>query len=185
MAPLNPTGLCACGCGERTKLAVQDRPSAGWVKGEPLKYLSGHQKTARSGPESHSWRGGRSVTADGYVKVLLLSDHPLRGMADTYGYVPEHRLVMAEHLGRPLTRDEIVHHRNEIPNDNRLENLQLVTRGEHRRIHAELSTHCRYGHRWTDANTYMPPSGAPRRCRACQREHYVARRDGAPCTRPD
>jgi hypothetical protein len=136
--------------------------------------------TIRTGENHHGWRGGRRVNGEGYALVLLPRDHWLRGMADPYGYVREHRLVMAQHLGRPLDPAEIVHHVNEIADDNRIENLQVVTRGEHRRIHAEMSTHCRYGHRWTEANTYMPPSGAPRRCRECDHERYLARRDGIP-----
>ncbi len=39
--------------------------------------------------------------------------------------IPEHRWVMQQALGRPLLRDETVHHLNGVRDDNRLENLEL------------------------------------------------------------
>lgn len=69
----------------------------------------------------------RVKTLKGYV-MLRAPYHP---NATTKGYVMEHRLVMEKHLGRLLEADEVVHHKNSIKDDNRLENLELMTKPEH------------------------------------------------------
>jgi endogenous inhibitor of DNA gyrase (YacG/DUF329 family) len=47
----------------------------------------------------------------------------------------EHRYIMEQHLGRKLGCNEVVHHINGNPVDNRLENLELMTRSEHMALH--------------------------------------------------
>lgn len=46
-----------------------------------------------------------------------------------------HREVMEATIGRPLAKTELVHHKNGKTNDNRPENLQIVSSSEHARIH--------------------------------------------------
>ena len=45
-------GLCQCGCGRPTKIAPRNRKRLGWIKGQPLAYLRGHNNLAPRGPET-------------------------------------------------------------------------------------------------------------------------------------
>lgn len=69
---------------------------------------------------------GYKVCRQGYVS-LHLPNHP---MANAAGSVYEHRLVMAEHLGRLLLANESVHHKNGNRADNRIENLELWSKAQ-------------------------------------------------------
>lgn len=53
---------------------------------------------------------GRRYTEDGYIQIL----DPTRDKAKKTGsnYVAEHRYVMSQSLGRPLEKNEVVHHKN-------------------------------------------------------------------------
>lgn len=82
----------------------------------------------KAGRELHLFtRKGSRQDKQGYI-VIYSPDHPYRNSTN---YVPEHRLVVEKSIGRYLTRSEIVYHRNGIKSDNRLENLEVVTRAVH------------------------------------------------------
>lgn len=86
----------------------------------------------KRGSETNHWKGGRAKAGNGKYVYIYSPDHPLRTKD---GYVMEHRLVMEASLGRYLERTEYVHHKNGNTQDNRLENLELVTKKQHAHKH--------------------------------------------------
>lgn len=79
---------------------------------------------------NHFWKGGRTLHQGKYWLVKV-ADHP---NGDHRGYVREHHLVMEQALGRYLLPGEVVHHRNHVTTDNRLENLELfASNADHKR----------------------------------------------------
>jgi len=68
----------------------------------------------------------RILDPSGYIKI----PDPRR---DRYSW--EHRVVMENHLGRLLTEDEHIHHINGDKTDNRIENLEIHSNSEHKKIH--------------------------------------------------
>ena len=85
------------------------------------------------GAGNPKWRGGRVKEKSGRVKVYA-PDHP-DARLDGGKYIYEYRLVAEQKIGRPLTDDEIVHHLNNNPADNRPENLEVMTQAQHASLH--------------------------------------------------
>ncbi|HEY5576234.1 MAG TPA: HNH endonuclease [Clostridiaceae bacterium] len=75
--------------------------------------------------------GHKKRRSDGYIAVYF-PDHP-RSNVD--GYIMEHILVMSCVLGIHINRDEVVHHINGKRDDNRIENLKLMSFKDHAAYH--------------------------------------------------
>ena len=161
--------LCACGCGEQVSASKKRGAEKGWnrwIHGHHIRaknpntgeHVLGDQNPMRrpevraklsrarkgkSNPwvgcgEKHpSWKGGRIVDRYGYVRLRINGE-----------YVAEHRYVVEKHIGRALTEDEIIHHKNGAKGDNRIENLEILSQSEHCRIHSlrgDLGPFCACG----------------------------------------
>lgn len=87
------------------------------------------------------WKGGKWDTGDGYIRMLIPEDSPFIAMADKGRRVLEHRLAMAQKLGRCLMQNEHVHHINGNRSDNHPDNLQLMSQADHN-TYQELCRSC-------------------------------------------
>lgn len=90
-----------------------------------------HRKIRRNNGEG-------TIDPQGYVRLSVPSGTPgafeyldrSDGRNRRKAWIAEHRYVMAQHLNRPLTSNESVHHKNGVKTDNRIENLELWS-GKH------------------------------------------------------
>lgn len=74
-----PAGFCQCGCGSRAPIATRTHESRGWKKGQPLKYIRGHQPKVQlylAGSHRISPYGldKPDITSDAVTPYLSLSD---------------------------------------------------------------------------------------------------------------
>ena len=113
---------CQCGCGEDVLIRK--------IHLEPKKniprFKDGHHRRGHT----HLPKGG-IAKIEGYFYVYCPT-HP-NCRADKY--VRKSRLIMEEYLDRYLEKDEIVHHINKDILDDRIDNLELMTRGAHISCH--------------------------------------------------
>lgn len=93
-----------------------------------IKNLPDSQKLSDNG----NWKGGEITRSDGYILVRI--GYITRNKKGAR-YKLKHRIVMEEFLKRPLLRSEVIHHKNGIKNDNRIENLEVTSQSKHAKEH--------------------------------------------------
>lgn len=112
------------------------------AKKEYMKGKKNHQYGLK-GSKNSSWKSDKKVTNYGYIKVRCL-EHPFK---DCDGFVFEHRLIAEKYLLNNENSIEIngkkylkpnytVHHKDENKINNKPENLEIMTKERHSKIHA-------------------------------------------------
>lgn len=86
---------------------------------------------AMSGKNSGNFKNYRRKTSKGYI-VCYKPEHPY---ASEKGLVMEHRLIMEKEIGFIIPKSFDIHHINGVKNDNRIENLCLMTHKAHTILH--------------------------------------------------
>jgi hypothetical protein len=143
------TGLCECGCGQSTTPVPQTIHRLGLRKGQPRRFVSGHNFKTMVKSADHlrkigdgqrrAWDtkrqrmpiGSKRLSHQGYI---LVKTRKGEGRWDK-----EHVLVIERQIGRRLFPQERVHHINAVRDDNRPENLYLCRSGsEHSLVHASF-----------------------------------------------
>ena len=146
-SPSDARRFCSMGCRRKGEYKTVTRPCevCGKIASKPpsavrkrffcgAKCHGAFSSINRVGEKANHWRGGVVLNTNGYLRI---SHGP-----ETRKYI--HRKVMEQHLGRPLSRDEVVHHINGDKRDNRIENLMVMTNQEHTTLHQSMRGH--HGH---------------------------------------
>lgn len=93
-----------------------------------------HGNHAR-GSRHPRWNNGCALSSHGYVRFKVGKSHPL---ADPNGYAYAHHLVWVAAGNAMLSKGDVLHHRSGDKADNRIENLELISNGEHVRLHGAI-----------------------------------------------
>ncbi len=135
----NPTGLCKCGCGQRTSIAKQSIRSKGHINGQPVNWIHGHN--------NRKFRDGYETRDCGYKTPCWVWTGRV-DLKTRYGWTRRngfdelaHRAIWKEMIG-PLPSGHAIelHHLCENPPCVNPAHLQPSTVREHRLAHSPMTT---------------------------------------------
>lgn len=124
-------GICACGCGGKTKVSEYSDATKGWVKGQPRRFVRGHNRR-------------RESTLTNAPGGCLITDRSSSG--SPYGQRLQERRTISEHREAyerahgAIPAGHHVHHTCETPGCVNPAHLEALTPREHRRRHAKVTT---------------------------------------------
>ena len=136
--PSRDSIYCSKSCHRKHKNTIANPSWTRDVSGENNP-MFGVQRFGKDNPmfgkrkaECSLWKGGRKVRKDGYVIIAVADDYlnPCDTSSSGTKYALEHRVVMEQHIGRPLLKTEVVHHVDRNPSNNHIDNLQLFSSHE-------------------------------------------------------
>jgi hypothetical protein len=112
---------CQCGCGRPTSLARQGDTKRGYAKGQPVRFLPGHNQQRRR--------------EKGYYSIHV----PAHPRASQSGEVYEHVIIAERALGRYLPDGVEIHHVDENPRNNTPGNLVICqSKAYHKLLHVRM-----------------------------------------------
>lgn len=108
-------GLCECGCGQNTRIAPRTKRTDGWIKGQPIRFVRGHQRRGKPGTrrgaklsaETRAKITGRPVSDSTKREALhqwLVKHHPKAGHCEECGREGKTDYAFKHHPA-PHTRD--------------------------------------------------------------------------------
>jgi hypothetical protein len=169
-------GLCGCGCGKPTTVAKKNETKWGHVKGQPMKFLLGHNLRGihapaeerfwgmfEEDPDTHCWQWNGSLVQSGYGR---------HGGTSAHRYAYE---LLVGPIPEGLHIDHLCRNRGCV-NPGHMETVTIaenVLRGEGVTARQRRQTHCKRGHPLSGDNLRVTPDGH-RVCRACQRDWALA-----------
>jgi len=102
---------------------IADKGHEGWTE-ETIKSV----REKMTGENNPAWKGGvteKKRKGNYKQEKLVRCPDEFSEMERANGYVPVHRLKVAREIRRPLTSEEVVHHKDHDNHNNDLENLEL------------------------------------------------------------
>jgi len=136
--------FCRCGCGQLTNIHRK----------KFQKFIKGHSNI---GQTSINWKGGRYLSEKGYWFIYK----PGYFSSNKHKYVFEHVYIFQEYHKCCILKWGKIHHKNNIPTDNRIENLLLTNQSNHMSIYHRKDISNRKCLKCKSKITYTNPKGVP------------------------